>query len=522
MKKLKAIDLYSGIGGWALGLKLNKIEVINSYEWWQQAVDTSNKNLGQAEEAINVREMDFSKLRNKGIDVVVGSPPCTQFSYSNRGGSGDIKDGIIDLYKFFECVHVLKPKFWAMENVPRVANVLINEILPGGQLYKFRKIINSGFVEVFNMREFGIPQKRKRCIASNIDLDLMMEYKDRCKEVTLENVIDSLSKDSVMDPNFKIRRTLNNITEMEKEEPLNSEEERMNREMKVNHPVYNKMSFPEDLSNPARTITATCTRVSRESLIVKSKRKYRRLSVRERGTIQGFPISYQFHGSSHSNKIKMIGNAIPPKFTYFLAAAMRGTSGSKLKLPKEVAVKIEKSSPKVTSPDTQSKSYPATRSFKFAMPSLNFKSGTRFEINNSEEKFKCFFYYGDSKRIRSIKLDKILLNKALKFINDIDENLKFRVHKTLKKVKACNHSDIQKAWSIKPSVGTHPFEIVDNLDELSNLIVDLLSDIEDDILVESMKSIFQKNDDVGLKKVSENYRRIFSGLIVCSHFNYLK
>ena len=71
MKKLKAIDLYSGIGGWALGLKLNKIEVINSYEWWQQAVDTSNKNLGQAEKAINVREMDFSKLRNKGIDVVV-------------------------------------------------------------------------------------------------------------------------------------------------------------------------------------------------------------------------------------------------------------------------------------------------------------------------------------------------------------------------------------------------------------------------------------------------------------------
>ena len=58
---------------------------------------------------------------------------------------------------------------------------------------------------------------------------------------------------------------------MEKEEALNPEEERMNRDMKINHPIYNRMSFPEDESQPARTITATCTRVSRESLIVKDK-----------------------------------------------------------------------------------------------------------------------------------------------------------------------------------------------------------------------------------------------------------
>ena len=104
MKKLKAIDLYSGIGGWSLGLRLNDIEVLHSYEWWNQAVDTANKNLGKKEEVQNIREMDFSKLKDKKIDIVVGSPPCTQFSYSNRGGSGDISDGIIDLYKFFECV----------------------------------------------------------------------------------------------------------------------------------------------------------------------------------------------------------------------------------------------------------------------------------------------------------------------------------------------------------------------------------------------------------------------------------
>ena len=136
-KKLNAIDLYSGIGGWSIGLLMNNINIVQSFEWWEPAVKTANLNLGKNDEPIDIRTYDFKKIP-KGIDIVVGSPPCTQFSYSNRGGSGDIEDGIIDLYKFFECISIVKPKFWAMENVPRVKNVLEEQIKKGGQLYKFR------------------------------------------------------------------------------------------------------------------------------------------------------------------------------------------------------------------------------------------------------------------------------------------------------------------------------------------------------------------------------------------------
>ena len=41
---MRAIDLYAGIGGWSLGLKLAGIEVVKSYEWWQPAIDTHNGN----------------------------------------------------------------------------------------------------------------------------------------------------------------------------------------------------------------------------------------------------------------------------------------------------------------------------------------------------------------------------------------------------------------------------------------------------------------------------------------------
>ena len=519
MKKLKAIDLYSGIGGWSLGLRLNDIEVLHSYEWWNQAVDTANKNLGKKEEVQNIREMDFSKLKDKEIDIVVGSPPCTQFSYSNRGGSGDISDGIIDLYKFFECVQVVKPKFWAMENVPRVAGVILGESQKGGKLYKFKKIIDEGFVEVFNMREYGVPQKRKRCIASNVDLELLRSYTDACEEVSLEKVLSSLSKDKVSDPNFRVSRSQKTLSEMEMEEPLNKEEERINRDMKKNHPVFNRMSFPEDETQPARTITATCTRVSRESLVVRDKRKFRRLSVRERASVQGFPINYEFHGSSHSNKLKMIGNAIPPKFTYFIAAAMKGITLHKLVLPNKVSVLLEKSLPEKTTPDTQSKKYPATRSFKIAMSNLNFKSGTRFELNNSEGRFRCFFYYGDSKRIRNLVLDKSLFSKLERFISQQDEDVMKKITKKLKVIKKYNHQELQNAWSVKPSVGDHPFQIVDLLNSLVMNIDDQLADIEDGRLLESMDRVFDKNDEVGRKKVAEHYRKIFCGLICCSFFN---
>jgi DNA (cytosine-5)-methyltransferase 1 len=227
--------------------------------------------------------------------------------------------------------------------------------------------------------------------------------------------------------------------------------------MKRNHPVYNKMSFPEDETQPARTITATCTRVSRESLVVKNKRKFRRLSVRERASIQGFPINYEFHGSSHSNKLKMIGNAIPPKFTYFLAAAMKGLKAEDLVLPEKVSVPWIKIKADKTSPDKQSKKYPSARSFKFAMPDLNFKSGTRFELNNSEGKFKCFFYYGDSKRIRDLTLDKRLITKLEKFISGIDEILLKKLKKEVQVIEKYDHKKLQTAWSVKPLKDTHPF-----------------------------------------------------------------
>ncbi len=69
------------------------IEVISSYEWWSVAADTQRLNLGDRATEVDIRKLELSDLPTD-IDIVVGSPPCTQFSYANRGGSGNIADGL--------------------------------------------------------------------------------------------------------------------------------------------------------------------------------------------------------------------------------------------------------------------------------------------------------------------------------------------------------------------------------------------------------------------------------------------
>ena len=67
-----------------------------------------------------------------------------------------------------------------------------------------------------------------------------------------------------------------------------------------------KMSFPENLDKPSRTITATKSGTSREALVYKSEynRKgdgeYRTPTIREAASIMGFPFTHQFLGTIKS------------------------------------------------------------------------------------------------------------------------------------------------------------------------------------------------------------------------------
>jgi len=500
-----AIDLYSGIGGWTMGMKLSKITNLASYEWWTEANQTHNLNFGTNHKEINIREIDVAKLNfDHKIDFVVGSPPCTQFSYANKGGNGDISDGLVDIYKFLEIVEHLKPKYWAMENVPRVAKILEKE-LNQGSLTQFKSLVK--IITVVDSSAYGVPQNRKRMIAGNFPIELFNSYKKIIPTTILADVINALKKKVIVDPNYGYKISKNEVTELENEVDLTPEEERINRDAKTYHPIYNKMFFPDKLERPSRTVTATCTRVSRESIILKSKNGFRRLNVRERGVVQGFPITYQFYGKTLNSKFKMIGNAVPPILTYYIFQSMLEVKANKLKLAKESSYihlrpKHESFKSNLGLPKRK---YPAKRKFQFAVPYLRYGSGVRFELSNNpkseniEWSFK--FYHGNSKNIKDISLDQNLKKKLAPMVNTTkNEIFTNSINILSKEYKNFNSKKLQEIWT-SPNSNNEVFNFLDHVGKCVNQIIEKadFSKVKENIIEDIVK---EKNKKLEGNKVS--------------------
>lgn len=513
-----AIDLYSGIGGWTLGMKLSGINNKASYEWWHEANQTHNINFNTNHKEINIREIDVEKdlIFECPIDFVVGSPPCTQFSYANKGGNGNIQDGLIDIYKFLEVVEHLKPKYWAMENVPRVASILERE-LNEGLLQRFKPLVEH--INIINSSEYGIPQNRKRMIAGNFPLSLFESYKTKIQSKTLGSILQDLNEEIITDSNYGYKLPKSEISELENEADLTQEETRINKDSKTYHPIYNNMSFPDRLDRPSRTITATCTRVSRESIIISSESGFRRLNVREKGVLQGFPITFQFYGKTLNSKFKMIGNAVPPILTYYIFQSMLGVTLNSLKLHSESSYYHEKPryTPFKSKLGLPIKKYPANRKFQFSVPNLRYGSGVRFELSNnpkSENKEWSFkFYYGNSKDIKKITLDGTMASTLSPIFNTpVKSIINKCVESINEEYKDYNAKKLQELWTSPQS----NYEVFTFLDKIGSCILDLINKIElqglNENLIETI--VNEKN-----KKLEENKDTIILGFYFLSSLN---
>ena len=529
-KKPRAIDLYSGVGGWSLGLTLAGVEVVASYEMWGAANETNFKNNGHQAQTVDIRRLALTDLPTD-INFVVGSPPCTQFSFSNRGGSGDIADGLQDIICFLRIVDHLRPQVWAMENVPRVAKIIMAELEPGGALSEFRHL---GCVpHVVDMADFGLPQRRRRCIAGNFDFELLQSYRAGLPRQTLGDVVTALSSEPVVDPLFGIQLTRDELIDHVVEDLLSDEEERINRASKTTHPIYNAMPFPDPLDRTVRTITATCTRVSRESIVIEAPShpiSLRRLTLRERASLQGFPITFQFYGRSFGQKLRMIGNAFPPVFAYFMGKSLQAAPRHDIALLDRVGSTLKRPAPVPleTPPDRMGAKYPVDRNFKFAIPSLQLKSGVRFEFANSFDgdvvRWRIAFYFGTSKMIQSISLDREL-GESLKgqMSDDAREVVTPQLIQLEQTISAADIANMQGLWAHRGPGGTRAFMVLDELDRIGAMIAGALDDhrAEAACLIERTieREFGPDGSAIGVAKLVRNAPRILAGLLVATTVN---
>ena len=99
-KGITVIDLFCGGGGLSEGFHQAGFDVVFGIDNWRPACETHEMNgLG---ETGNIDLLDFGvddvlnlkkdlERRYGTIDIVIGSPPCTEFSFAKKGGRGDIE-----------------------------------------------------------------------------------------------------------------------------------------------------------------------------------------------------------------------------------------------------------------------------------------------------------------------------------------------------------------------------------------------------------------------------------------------
>lgn len=184
------------------------------------------------------------------------------------------------------------------------------------------------------MKYFGVPTNRKRSICGLYpDLQELNGEKDI---ITLGEVQKALGKPTplsysnsseiVKDPIYGIEMLSKELTDHHYVKEVPYFEWIKAKRQKQDKGYMGKMAFPENKDKPARTIMATLSGSSRESMIFNledSENRYRFPTIREVATLMSFPIDFRFYGDSDSVKYRMIGNAVTPKFSYEIAKVIR-------------------------------------------------------------------------------------------------------------------------------------------------------------------------------------------------------
>jgi DNA (cytosine-5)-methyltransferase 1 len=332
---LRVADLFCGPGGLSEGFRLAGFEIVYGLDKKRDAVETFRVNHPGAVAVVG----DATTLDVAGMpefDVLIGGPPCVNFSNS-KGNRANVLEGLRLVQCFLRVVHLRKPAYWVMENVPRVARHLPDQIP-----LRWIGIDEEGCLDIpvrheFSTDAYGIPQRRSRFLIGNYPIpNTTHGSSDGARCPTLGDVLATLppphrpgARKMVKDINYGFSIPARSLTDHHHPVTLEEVETDRIREVKTQHPYMGKMAFPDRLDRPARTVVAT--QLGRETLVVvnedSGKGGYRRLSVRECATLQTFPITYHFAGRTIGSRYHQAGDAVPPMFSFAIAKAILAHEG---------------------------------------------------------------------------------------------------------------------------------------------------------------------------------------------------
>jgi DNA (cytosine-5)-methyltransferase 1 len=399
---LRVVDLFCGPGGISEGLRLAGCKTVFALDKDGAAVQTFRHNHPDAE----VVEEDIEAIRPEALptfDILVGGPPCIEFSTS-KGGRANVLEGLKLVQAFLRIVHVTRPRWWIMENVPRLM-----QHLPERIPLRWIGLDDEGELPVpvraeFNTADYGVPQLRRRCLLGSFPLPGPTHFDAQGEPLaglmagllpwrTIGLVLGALPDPlrpvgagaTVTDPNYGFTVPASLVSDHLHEVILSDEEVTRIRAAKTNHPYMGRMAFPDELNRPARTVVAT--QLGRETLVIGCSRDgrpaCRRATVRECATLQSFPITYQFLGGSLNARYRLAGDAVPPLLGWAIGRVILKSKG----LPIPHAPLVRTIPPALAPPvplrrRKQKTNFPLDRRFRRMVPGKEVR-GCRVDLDNT-------------------------------------------------------------------------------------------------------------------------------------------
>jgi len=187
---LTFIDLFSGAGGFSLGLEAAGLKCLGAVDFDEPAIETFRANHPDVRHAL-VKDLtkfspkDLDKLLGpQRVDVVVGGPPCQGFSRARQvdganHGQRLVHDPRRHLYRdFLRFVTYYQPSVFIMENVLGMKSAARGEFFTRVQV-ESRELGYRVIPYEAEAWRFGVPQKRIRQLIIGTRRELPLFIPDR-------------------------------------------------------------------------------------------------------------------------------------------------------------------------------------------------------------------------------------------------------------------------------------------------------------------------------------------------------
>ncbi len=159
--KPNAVALFCGAGGLSLGFKRAGFEILFATDCDRDAIATYRIHSSSTE----VREEDIKQLNPsiipKGIDILLGGPPCQGFSSAGQKFWADTRNKL--LTEYVRVLNELRPKWFLMENVEGLLTAWDGQYISEA-VKAFLSLGYNVTLEKIYAHAYGVPQRRKRVV----------------------------------------------------------------------------------------------------------------------------------------------------------------------------------------------------------------------------------------------------------------------------------------------------------------------------------------------------------------------